>query len=224
MPASITGYAGDYGQTLEAASLFDRSTNGLLQVAGVEAASFLHNLCTNDIKNLPLGGGCEAYFCDQRAKALAYAIIYHVLIEGDARAFWLDVSPGFHEKLLKQLDRHLIAEQVELSDRSDEFSQLHLAGPNAKTILEKATREALPDLAEFQHLHRSIAGAACHIRRDDPLGVCGYEIICAKGSLLDVRQALECLERTAEPRKHMRSFASKRERRSTASTWMKRVS
>jgi len=68
MPLHFGDPAVEYRQTLDSAALFDQSDRGKLEVGGPEAPAFLHNLSTNDIKNLPLGGGCEAYFCDARAK------------------------------------------------------------------------------------------------------------------------------------------------------------
>jgi folate-binding protein YgfZ len=170
--------ATQYRQTREAASLFDCSSHGKLEVSGPDAPSFLHNLSTNEINKLPLGGGCEAYFCDSRAKTLAHALIYHVLIDGGRHAFWLDVTPGYAEKLLKHLDRHLIAEQVELLDRTAQFAQFHLAGPKAKEVLERALGAAIPELAEFQHMERTFGvNATCHIRRHDPVGIRGYDVV-----------------------------------------------
>ena len=185
-----TGFAAEYRQTLDAVSLFDQSDHGHLEVAGPEAPAFLHNLSTNDISNLPLGGGCEAYFCDARAKALAHALVYHVMADG-RHAFWLDVTPGYNEKLLKHLDRHLIAEQVELTDRTAQFTQMHLAGPAAKATLEAALGSPLPDLGEFMHMERTFSNTAtAHVRRHDPLGVPGYDIICLNERTAAVRQAL----------------------------------
>ena len=179
LPAHFGDVSGEYQQTLTAASLFDVSNRGKLEVAGPEAPQFLHNLSTNDISNLPLGGGCEAYFCDARAKTLAHALIYHILIDGTRHAFWLDVTSGYGEKLLKHLDRHLIAEQVEMSDRTMQFAQMHLAGPQARGILEKALGQSMPELAEFLHMERTFgSNSVCHLRRRDPLGVPGYDIVC----------------------------------------------
>ena len=177
VPASFGNPENEYRQALSGAVLFDRSPAGKILVSGKDAPSFLHNLCTNDINNLPLGGGCEAYFCDSRAKALAQAFVYHILSEG-RHAFWLDVTPGFNEKVLKHLDRHLISEAVELVDETERFAQIHLAGPQAKRVLEQALGNAVPELAEFQHMERNIGTTTCHIRRHDPLGVPGYEVIC----------------------------------------------
>jgi folate-binding protein YgfZ len=180
MPLSFGDAGAEYRHALDSAVLFDCSDHGKLEATGAEAATFLHNLCTNDIVNLPLGGGCEAYFCDPRAKTQAHALIYHVLIDVARHAFLLDVTPGYGQKLFKHLDRHLIAEQVELSDRSDEFAQMHLAGPEAKRILEQALGDSLPELREFLHMERTFGtNATCHIRRHDPLGVPGFDIVCA---------------------------------------------
>ena len=191
MPLHYGNAEAEYRQTLTGASLFDVSGQGKLEVSGPEAPVFLHNLCTNDVANLPLGAGCEAYFCDRRAKALAHAFIYHVLIGNKEHAFWLDVTPGHGARLLKHLDRHLIAEQVEMSDRTSEFAQLHLAGPNARVVLEKALGQPMPDLAEFQHMERTFGvNATCHVRRHDTLGLPGYDLVCLNERAVGVWQML----------------------------------
>ena len=99
LPLHYRDALAEYESTLKEASLFDLSHHGKLEVVGPDASTFLHNLCTNDIKNLPLGGGCEAYFCNVKAKTLAHAFIYHVLLADGKHGFFLDVTPGFGEKL-----------------------------------------------------------------------------------------------------------------------------
>ena len=177
-PGAFGDVAKEYGAALNGAALFDRSHQGKLEAAGKDAPAFLHNLCTNDVNSLALGGGCEAYFCDHRAKVLAHAFIYHVR-SGGRHSFWLDVTPGFHDKVLQHLDKHLISEAVELADQTETFAQIHLAGPNAKAVLEKALGASLPELDEFMHMERTFGSTAtCHVRRHDPLGVPGFDIVC----------------------------------------------
>jgi folate-binding protein YgfZ len=178
VPAHFGDPGREYQQALSGAVLFDRSPTGKIEVTGKDAPSFLHNLCTNDIDGLPLGGGCEAYFCDHRAKVLAHAFVYHVLSDG-RHSFWLDVTPGYNEKVLKHLDKHLISEAVDLADQTGRFAQLHLAGPGAKAVLEAALGQPVPDLAEFLHMERTFGSSAtCSIRRHDPLGVPGFDLVC----------------------------------------------
>ena len=100
------------------ALLFDTSAAGKLRLTGPDAAMFVANLSTNDIKGVPLGGGCETYFCDHRAKALFQAWVYHTLLPDQQHALWLETTPGRNDLLFKHLDRYLISERVELASTS----------------------------------------------------------------------------------------------------------
>ncbi len=169
----------EYGHALENAVVIDASHQGKLELSGPDAPAFLHNLCTNNITGLPLGGGCEAWFCDHRAKAQGHAFIYHVLIENGRHAFKLDMEPGQNEPLLKHLDRHLISEQVEIIDQTPLLAQVHIGGRHARSILAALVPGAIPDLQEFMHMERAIdAEILCQIRRHDSLGLPGYDLLC----------------------------------------------
>jgi folate-binding protein YgfZ len=179
MPGRFGDLATEYQQARTGTALFDVSNRGKVEVTGKDAATFLHNLCTNDIETMPLGAGCEAFICSARAKVVAHALIYHLLLPGNRHAFWLDVAPGQAEKLIQHLDRFIISEQVEIADRTQGFGQVHLAGPNSKAVLERALADEIPDLEPLQHMERTFgANVHTHIRRNDPLGVPGYDILC----------------------------------------------
>src|SRR5262245_9421246 len=128
----------DYQAAVSGAAHFDTSAAGKLELTGPDAPMFLSNLSTNDTANLPLGGGCEAYFCDSRAKVQFAAWIYHVRLSDGRHAMWVETTPGRNAELVKYLDRYLISEQVEIADVTNRFAQLHLAGPKAAEILAKA--------------------------------------------------------------------------------------
>ncbi|HSQ54960.1 MAG TPA: hypothetical protein VLM40_04370, partial [Gemmata sp.] len=184
----MTNATPDYAAAIAAAVLFDTSAAGKLLLTGPDAPMFLGNLCTNDVKNLPLGGGCEAYFCDPRAKVQFAAWIYHVRLHDGRHAMWVETTRGRDAELLKYLDRYLISEQVEIADVTDQFAQMHLAGPKAADVLMKALGEPIPDLPEFTHMERTFgAGATCSIRRRDQLGVSGFDLVCLKERAEGVR-------------------------------------
>src|SRR5579884_3089834 len=136
----------DYRHARDGAALFDVSDRGKVEVTGPDAAALLHNFSTNDVRNLPVGRACEAFFCTAQARVVAHGFIWHLLAE----TFWLDLAPGLAEKLVRHLGRYLISEQVELADRTAEHAQLHLAGPKAKETLDRATNGQAPDLGELQ--------------------------------------------------------------------------
>src|SRR4051812_19485084 len=118
------------------AALFDISTRGKVALTGPEARSFLHNLCTNDIKNLPPGGSCEAFLTTAKARIIAHFQVYDVAAEN---ALLLVTEPGQQETLAKTLDHYLISEQVEIADRTSDFGLFRLLGPKAMDIVGNPT-------------------------------------------------------------------------------------
>src|SRR3954453_23350024 len=93
----------DYTAAISSAALFDTTSAGKLLLTGPDAPMFLGNLGTNDTANLPLGGGCEAYFCDARAKVQFAAWIYHVRLSDGRHAMWVETTPGRDGEFVKYL-------------------------------------------------------------------------------------------------------------------------
>jgi len=179
MPARYGDVAAEYGAARKTAAVFDLSHRGKVEVSGPDAPSFLHNLCTNDILGMPLGAGCEAFFCNPKAKVIAHTLIYHVLLGPERHAFWLDTAPGESAKLVQHLNRYLIAEDVEIADRTDEFCQVHLAGTGTIAVLTRALADEVPDLDPLLHMERTFGVSVnSHIRRNELLGIPGYDIVC----------------------------------------------
>lgn len=160
------------------ALLFDQSHRGKVELTGPHAAPFLHNLCSNDIKGMPLGGGCEAFFADRTARYISLANIYHLILGDGRHAFWLDLPPGTGLSMISHLDRHLVSEQVEFADRTGEFAQFHLSGVGSTQLLSDAIGEEIPELAQHQHMVRTVGGRIpTSIRRNDKLGQTGYDLV-----------------------------------------------
>jgi folate-binding protein YgfZ len=180
----------DYQHARQHAVWFDRSDHGKVELAGPDARAFLNNLCTNDIKNLLPGAGREAFLLTAKAKVVAHILVFARKEAAGREVLWLDAGPGMGDKVLKHLDHYLISEQVELADHTREFAQMHLAGPEAHGALQRAVQAEVPELSALHSLDATIAQAACWIRRHDPLGVRGYDIVCPTSHADAVRKAL----------------------------------
>ncbi len=192
VPGHFGDPAAEYAQARSGCVVFDQSHRGKVELTGKEAAMFLNNLCTNDVKDMPLGAGCEFFLTTAKAKVVAYGSVYQIRL-GDGRpALWLDLEPGTAEKVIQHLDHFVISEQVEFADRTREFAQLHVAGPNAVAVLEKSLMDEIPPLAAMQHMERTFGtDATCHIRRRDPLGLPGFDIVCLRARAETVWQILQ---------------------------------
>jgi tRNA-modifying protein YgfZ len=183
--------AANYQQARRHAALFDQSHHGKIELAGRDARSFLHNLCTNDIQKLAPGTGCEAFLLTAKARVVAPVLVFASKLPDGREVLWLDTGPGLGDKVLKHLDRYLISEQVELADRTQEFAQFHPAGPEARAVLQRALHTDMPDLAELHSREQSFpSGTTVSIRRHDPLALPGFDIVCRASDAESIRQAL----------------------------------
>lgn len=162
--------------------LVDRSARTKIELTGPHAAPFLHNLCSNEIKALAVGDGCEVFFADRTARYVSFGHVYHLILGDGRHAFWLDLPVGTGSKMIQHLDKHLVSEQVSFADRTMEFCQFHLCGSTAAKVLSQAIHEEVPNLANHQHMVRSIEERIpCNIRRNDHLGHPGFDILVLHG-------------------------------------------
>src|SRR5438093_3569880 len=99
MPAHYGNAVAEYQSAREHAALFDVSHHGKVEVSGADAASFLHNLCTNEVKNLSAGAGCEAFLTTGQAKIVAYVLIYRGVHPEAGNLFILDAGPGMGDRV-----------------------------------------------------------------------------------------------------------------------------
>jgi folate-binding protein YgfZ len=167
----------DYQAAHQSAALFDPQVRPV-ELVGPDAARFLHAISTNDILAVPVGGGCEAFLCDARAKAL---FVLWVMRTGDGLV--VTTSPGRADALFAHLDRFLIAERVELSVRHDQMG-FHLIGPRAAAML------GFGDMAPHQHVETAVAGVPVRVRRFDRLGLPGFDLLVPKADEAAVANAL----------------------------------
>ncbi len=94
-----------------------------ITLTGSDRQKFLHNFCTNDIKRLPPGNACEAFFLNVKGK-----IVGHGFVSCRADELVVIGVPGQAETLIAHLDRYLIREDVQLRDTTQERGYLLIAG------------------------------------------------------------------------------------------------
>lgn len=131
--------AAEYAAARDSAALFVRDDLGLLELTGGDRAKFLHNFCTNDVKRLQPGEGCEAFVCNVKGRILAHIF---VAVRDDSLCIVTDRGRvGF---FTQHLDRYLITEDVAITDRSNDFACLFVCGPETSAALEEAFNVPLP--------------------------------------------------------------------------------
>ena len=131
-----------------------------IELHGADRRQFLHNLCTNDIKALQPGAGCEAFMTSVQGKTLG-----HILVFSGAESLALDTVPDQGEPLIRHLERYLITEDVQITDRSTEWSELAVAGSKASDVLKQCGLDV--PVAPLNHIDGLIDGHAVSVRRVD---------------------------------------------------------
>jgi len=124
----------------DGAVLLDLTGRTLLELTGRDRVPFLHNFCTNDIKALAPGQGCEAFLCNAKGRVLS-----HVTVFADADSLWLETVAGQAARLRSHLERYIIREDVALHDRSAEVAEVLLTGPRSRELFLEACTPAVAD-------------------------------------------------------------------------------
>jgi folate-binding protein YgfZ len=162
-------------------ALFSLTGRTHIEITGADRASFLHNFCTNHIKGLAVGQGCEAIVTSIKGR-----ILFHVLVFAAAESLWIETEPGYGPALIAHLDQYLITEDVQLFDRTETMGQLHLSGAGVEGLLSRVFDTPVTLPANYgQTLHEGVL-----VRRWGFGSAPGVSIVAAKVALDSWRSKL----------------------------------
>ena len=131
--------AGDFGDAAaelaaarDATVLVPLGDLGLIRAGGADAADFLHNLLTNDVKHLGRDEVRLAGLCSAKGRLQA---TFNIWQEGGdfVLALSADLLPG----ILKKLKLYVLRSKIVLADASGDRALLGLAGNQAAAALEE---------------------------------------------------------------------------------------
>lgn len=99
---------------------------GLIRASGQDAASFLHNLLTNDINGIGPGDARFAGFCTAKGRLLALFLVWR-----DGDDFLLALPREILPAILKKLSMYVLRSRVKLTDATSEKTLLGYSHPAA---------------------------------------------------------------------------------------------
>lgn len=186
LPAHFGDPAGEYRAVRSAAGLMDLSHRALLQFTGPDRISFLQGMLSNDLRNLNPFEGVYATILTQQGKVIADVRVLCAM-----NSFYLDFWEHLKDKTLAHLNRYLIADEVEIADRSEEYGFLSVQGPKADVLL----RHTIPGdislpLRPKHHAMVDIDGAAVCVVNDSHTGEKGYDLIIPVAALVKIATKL----------------------------------
>ena len=104
-------FVNGYEALTRGVGLVDLQSRTQIELTGADRATFLNNFCTNAVRNLSSGRGCEAFVLNVKGHVLGHVFVY----AGD-NFHVIETVPGQAEALIAHFDRYLIREDVQLSD------------------------------------------------------------------------------------------------------------
>jgi len=123
----------------------DISYHGVLTLTGEDRAKFLHRLISNDVENLSNGEGNYATLLTNRGKVIADMKVY--ILED---AIYISTAPESAENAFTELDKYLIADDVELSLETDKIGAIAVYGPKSPELVQSVLNtEDLSNLPEY---------------------------------------------------------------------------
>ena len=170
MPVQYSGIIDEHLAVRNRVGVFDVTHMGEFIVRGKDAAAFLQKMTINDVSKLYDGRVQYSAMCYDNGGIVDDLLVYHC---GDH--YMLVVNASNAKKDFDWLKSHLEGD-VELTDRSDEFSLLAVQGPRSLATLKKITDVDLSTI-EYYHFKRGqLAGEEMIISRTGYTGELGFEL------------------------------------------------
>ena len=181
VPNRFTSLDEEYSVLGREAGLLDLSVQSVVELRGRDRARFLHGMVTNDIRNLSPGQGCYALMLTPQGRILT-----------DMRVFCLEevlmlvVDADLVEKDLALLRRYIIADQVEVIDRSADLALLSLQGPKAAEVVAGLCGGASLPEAPFEHRLIQVGNLQARCGRVRRTASGGYDLIVPEPQSVDL--------------------------------------
>jgi folate-binding protein YgfZ len=137
----------------------DVSDRSQIAMFGRDRAQLLHGLCTNNIKALRPGEGCEAFLTSIQGKTTGFIYVFC-----GQESLIIDSVPGVAAEMIRSLGRYVIREDVRFVDHTSDWSEFLVGGPLAASSL-KQLLEVDPPTLPLQNSQVSRREGQVRVRR-----------------------------------------------------------
>jgi folate-binding protein YgfZ len=188
LPTHFGNATAEYDAVRSTTGLIDRCHRGLLQFTGPDRLSFLQGMLSNDLRQIKPGAGQYATLLTQQGKVLG-----DVRVLQSDNSFYLDLWEIIKDKIIEHLNRYLVADEVEIADRTEGYGLLSVQGPQSKSLLQKIVGQAELPERPAQHAMVDIDGAQVCVVHDSHTGEAGFDLIIPTSALQNVAQKATAL-------------------------------
>jgi aminomethyltransferase len=172
MPLEFKGIIDEHLAVRLNAGLFDVSHMGEIIITGRDALAFVQFLTPNDVSRLDIGQVQYTALTTPKGTFVDDMLVYRLADE----KYLLVVNASNSDKDYTWVLHQEAPFAVEVENRSDDYSQLALQGPESEKILQPLTDINLKDLKSFWSRRGKVAGIESLVSRTGYTGEDGFEI------------------------------------------------
>lgn len=169
------GTVEEHLRTRTHAGLFDVSHMGEIDVRGRDAISFVNRLVSNDASKLVDGQAQYSALTTPEGTVLDDLLVYRVAEDH----LLLVVNAATTDKDWNWISLHRQDEKIELRNRSSDYCQLALQGPDGLTILQKLTSLPLSEIKYYHFRYAEVDDVPAIVSRTGYTGEDGFEVYAA---------------------------------------------
>lgn len=169
LPARFSTLENEWAAVRQRCGLLDARFRGLLRLTGSDRTTFLQGMVSNDVARLHDGEGTYAALLTQQGKVVSDLRVY--VLENE---LWLDTPAARLAAVRENLERYIIADDVEFVADAGWAPLIALEGPHAARTVLGITGEAVEGLQPFAHRELTFDGTRVRMVAASHTGENGY--------------------------------------------------
>ncbi len=170
MPVQYEGIIAEHKKVRESVGVFDVTHMGEIEISGSGALEFIQKITTNDASKLEEGKIQYSSMCYKNGGIVDDLLVYHC-----GSYYMLVVNASNKDKDYNWMLENKTG-NVEIKDKSDEFSLLAVQGPDSLKTIQKLTDADLSVIKYYHFVKGKVAGIDAIISRTGYTGELGFEL------------------------------------------------
>ena len=172
-PLSYGDTAAELAELRSGCGVFQLGWRGLITAAGKDRVRWLHNMTTNNVRDLAPNRGVYAFVLNHQGRILGDMTIYNL-----GESLLLETDRSQIEPLLTAMKRYIIMDKVELADAREQFPSIGVCGPKSADVLSIAGFD-VSGMEPLELREQNVSGITCRVNRGGEQKPGWYEIWCS---------------------------------------------
>ena len=172
MPIQYSSIIEEHNAVRNDCGVFDVSHMGEVTVKGKDAERYVNHIFTNDITNAPIGKIYYGMMLYPDGGTVDDLLVYKMA----PNDFFIVMNASNIEKDVKWMQENSAGFDIELTDRSDDYSQLAVQGPKSEDVMQSVLNLECKELEFYTVKTIDIENETVIVSRTGYTGEDGFEI------------------------------------------------